>query len=167
MAKSGRVMGASFRLRLGTFLVELGDSRLRVVLASALIGAGAALIEYAIHESLSYSKFGQSMGAILDATVVGVATSITVAVWLFAARERRKRVLGEMAKVSELNHNVRNALQVIAHSHYGADDPHTYMVLESVDRIERTLKELFPGVDTPPQANIRSIRSKEQQRHAR
>ncbi len=164
MAELDRVSSGSFRLRVGTFIVELGDSRLKAVLAAALIGAGAGLCEYVVHESLRYSRFGQSMDAFMDAVVVGIAAALVVSVWLFAARERRKRVLREMAKVSELNHNVRNALQVIAHSHYGVDDTHTDMVLESVDRIERTLKELFPGVEAPAQEKVRVVFSKERRR---
>ncbi len=167
MTKPDQVGGGSFRLRLGTFIVELGDSRPRAVLAAVVMGAAAAAGEYLIHESLRYSKFGQSMGALMDATTVGLAAAVATGVWLFAARERRKQVLREISKISELNHHVRNALQVIAHSHYGSDDPHTDMVLESVDRIERTLKELFPGVEAPLQADIRIVPSKGQQRRAR
>lgn len=161
-----RWLGGSFRLRLGTFIVELGDSRLRIAFAAIAIGVAAGIGEYLVHEFFRHSRFAQSMDAFMDAAVVAVAVAVAVAIWLFAARERRKRVLSEMAKVTELNHNVRNALQVIAHSHYGSSDDHTDIVLESVDRIERTLKELFPGVQ-PPRDGVPVILSGERRRRAR
>ena len=136
--------GGSLRLRLGTFLVELVDTRLRAALAAAFAGACAGAIEYAIHQALRYSSLAYSLGAVMDAIFVGITASVLATVWLFAARERRKRVLQDMRTIAELNHNVRNALEVIVHSHYGSDDQHTEMVLESVERIERTLRELFP-----------------------
>ncbi len=135
---------ANLRLRLGTFLVEIGDSRLRAVVAIAAVGAAAGFVEYIIHETLRRSTLAQSLGGLMDASIVGLAAATVTAISLFAARERRKRVLHEVRKIAELNHNVRNALQVIVHSHYGLADDHTGMVLDSVERIERTLEELFP-----------------------
>jgi hypothetical protein len=167
MAKSPRVSRNSFRLRLGTFIVELGDSRLRAIVAAAVFGAGAGACEYLIHETLHRSRFAQSVGAFMDAAMIGITAAIAVAIWLFATRERRKQVLREMAKVKELNHNVRNALQVIAHSHYGSSDDHTDIVLESVDRIERTLKELFPGAEPPREGRVPVILSGERRRRTR
>jgi len=150
MPETSRV-GSSVRLRLGTFLVELGDSRMRIVVASATLGACTGAVEYIVHEAFRYSQLAESLGAFMDAFVVGLAASAVATIWLYAARERRKRVLHEMGKVAELNHNVRNALQVIAHSHAGPPDAHAEMVLESVERIERTLRQLFPGVERSEQ----------------
>ena len=50
-----------------------------------------------------------------------------------------------METVAELNHHVRNALQVIRESHYLPEDRQAQAVMESVDRIDRTLKHLFPS----------------------
>ncbi len=138
---------AGLRLRLGTFLIEILDSRLRAFVTILVTGACAGVVEFAIHQSLRYSKLGRSLGAFMDSAAVGLAAAAVASLSLFAARERRKRVLQEMRKVAELNHHVRNALQVIAHSHYGSADEHTKMVLESVERIEQTLASLFPAIE--------------------
>jgi hypothetical protein len=167
MANSHRNSGKSLRLRLGTFIVELGDSRLRAMVAAVVFGTGAGACEYLIHQTLRRTRFAQSVDAFMDATLIGIVTAIAVAIWLFATRQRRKQVLSEMAKVTELNHHVRNALQVIAHSHYGSADDHAEIVLESVDRIERTLKELFPGVEPPREGPVRVVVSGERRRRAR
>jgi uncharacterized membrane protein len=50
----------------------------------------------------------------------------------------------EMHTVAELNHHVRNALQVIRDSHLLPEDKQAQAVIESVERIDNTLRRLFP-----------------------
>lgn len=137
----------SWRLRFGTFLIQLCDSRRRVIVASLVFGAVGGLMEFVIHSLIRQVITSPMLTAVLDSVSVGVAVAVGVGALLFATRERRKRVLHEMARVAELNHHVRNALQIIAHSHYGAPSEHATMVLASVERIEKTLKELFPATN--------------------
>jgi hypothetical protein len=53
-----------------------------------------------------------------------------------------------MEKVAELNHHVRNALQVIRDSHLLPEERQAQAVIESVERIDRTLRHLFPPATT-------------------
>lgn len=135
---------SSLPLRFGTFLMQLCDSRRRVIVASLVTGAAAGAVEFAVHRAIRMMSLPNEMHGALDAASVAVAVTVGIGALLLAARERRKRVLQQVARVAELNHQVRNALQVIVHSQYVADSRHTAIVLESVERIERTLKELFP-----------------------
>jgi phage terminase Nu1 subunit (DNA packaging protein) len=57
-------------------------------------------------------------------------------------------VVEELARVAELNHNVRNALQVIRHSHTLERDEQAEAIVASVDRIDETLRRLFPALRT-------------------
>lgn len=139
----------SFRFRFGTFLFQLFDSRIRIVLTGCVVGAIAAFIEFVVHEVIRTISVSEDLHAALDAISVGIALGGVACALMFVARERRKRVLRDMTRVAELNHNVRNALQVIAHSHYGVPSDHAAMVLESVERIEKTLKTLFPVPNHP------------------
>jgi hypothetical protein len=102
-------------------------------------------MEFVIHTIIRQATVSAAVLTVLDAVSVGAAVALGMGALLFATRERRKRVLREMGRVAELNHHVRNALQIIAHSHYGAESEHATMVLQSVERIEKTLKELFPA----------------------
>lgn len=83
--------------------------------------------------------------ATIDAIVIGCVAATIGALVLVGVRERRKRDIEHLRTVAELNHSVRNALEVIVHSHYLSRNDHTTEVLESVDRIDRTLRTLFPA----------------------
>lgn len=137
----------TLRLRLGTFLVELYGSRWKSILAVVVVGVCTGLSEYFLDIYLRRIEINQALDDLMDACVVGLASAAVAGIWLLAARERRKRVLQEMSKIAQLNHNIRNALEVIVHSHYVPGDDHTNCVLDSVESIERTLEELFPGLD--------------------
>lgn len=137
------------RLAFGTFLVQLADSRLRIAAATIVSGLIAAGAELVAHITIGGQRAG--VHATVDASSVGAFAMLASAGLLSATRERRKLVLHEMERVAQLNHEIRNALQIIMHSHYGEGSEHAAMVLESVQRIEKTLKTLFPGVEPPKQ----------------
>jgi hypothetical protein len=135
------------RLVLGTFLIQLCDRRWRILAASLFFGLAAAIVELVSHITIAGAK--TTAYAIVDASTVGTFAAVAAGALLSATRARRILVLKEMERVAELNHEVRNALQVIMHSHYGEVSDHAAMVLESVQRIEKTLKTLFPSVRPP------------------
>jgi hypothetical protein len=87
--------------------------------------------------------------ASVDATVIAILTMSIVSGGILAARARRRRVIQEMRTVAELNHHVRNALQVIRDSHLLPEEQQTQAVIESVDRIDSTLRRLFPTTIKP------------------
>jgi hypothetical protein len=47
----------------------------------------------------------------------------------------------------ELKHNVRNALQTIVYANQADADEQHKMIVDSVDRIDRTLRALFPAIN--------------------
>jgi hypothetical protein len=96
---------------------------------SLLMRAGASGVKYAV----------------IDAAVIGGVAALIGSLVLIGVRERRQRDIEHLRAVAELNHHVRNALQVIVDDYYLSRDHHTEAVLESVDRIDRTLRSLFPA----------------------
>ncbi len=75
----------------------------------------------------------------------------------FAKNERNRRELirERMHTVAELNHHIRNALQVIKfwgaqHQNCALDEMQIRLMKESVDRIEWALREVLPKYPTPP-----------------
>jgi hypothetical protein len=86
--------------------------------------------------------------ASVDALVIAFLTMMLVSVVITAARARRRQVLKEMRTIAELNHHVRNALQVIRDSHFLPEDRQAQAVMDSVERIDVTLKRLFPPTTT-------------------
>ncbi|MBZ5630309.1 MAG: hypothetical protein LAO06_15725 [Acidobacteriia bacterium] len=60
-------------------------------------------------------------------------------------RDRRRQLRQRLEVISEMNHHVRNALQVISLSAYSyADQQQLATVKESVERIQWALKEILP-----------------------
>ena len=68
-------------------------------------------------------------------------------------RERRKRMQLQLRTIAEMNHHIRNALQVITYAassegHAGSVD----LIRNSVERIEWTLREVLSGEGTASEA---------------
>lgn len=138
-ARLGRVIG---------YFSDTTTRTLAAVLASFLAFAGIELLVHVVLRRLSPSSPNL---VFLDASIVGAVGGSLCWLQLRGNRDRRRRVRLELARISELNHEVRNALQVISHSHFDANDERREMVLQSVDRIDAVLKRLFPVLGGPLQ----------------
>lgn len=61
-------------------------------------------------------------------------------------RERQMFIRGRLHTISEMNHHIRNALQVISfYSYQGQDEKMVAMLSQAVNRIEWALSEVLPG----------------------
>ncbi len=72
------------------------------------------------------------------------------------AQERQKLLEHRLQKIADMNHHVRNALQVVSFYRHQISDPEAARLLQdSISRIEWTLEEVLPrGWDldrVPPQ----------------
>jgi hypothetical protein len=71
------------------------------------------------------------------------------------AQEEQRLLQQRLQKISEMNHHVRNALQVVAFYRHQISDPAAgRLIQESIDRIEWTLEEVLPrgwDIAGPPQ----------------
>ena|SRR5579871_1754824 len=66
-------------------------------------------------------------------------------------RMRREQMRERLRTIGEMNHHIRNALQVITYATaVGKDDESVEMIRHSVERIEWTLREVLPGHATAP-----------------
>jgi hypothetical protein len=135
--------------RVGSGIAALADSKRHIALFSLAIGACLAGLEIIVHEIVMTNQMSELTHATVDAVFVGGGSALFTVAWLSALRERRRRVREDMHKIGELNHEVRNALEIIVASQYGLDSERARVVLQSVDRIDRTLKELFPAPERP------------------
>ena len=61
-------------------------------------------------------------------------------------QQRRQYVRHRLEIISDMNHHVRNALQVISLSTYGGDKKEIGVIRESVNRIQWALRELLPKI---------------------
>ena len=135
------------RYRIGRTIVEITDSPVRMAVAVVLSGAVAGTLEYVVQASVRHARTPALVQAVANALIVGLAVSIIMLLILLSTRERRRRVLDDIRKIAELNHHIRNALQVVVDSQYlPQSQEQREAVLASVDRIDKTLRELFPVI---------------------
>ncbi len=113
-------------------------------IAASVLLFGA--VEFIVHEALARLALPPVAGASLDALLVGCAFGLALWVLLVGNRERRLRLRTELERIAELNHEIRNALEVIVRSHFDADAKRRDLVMESVTRIETVLERVFPVV---------------------
>ena len=76
------------------------------------------------------------------------------------AHDRAKATVRALQIIADLNHHIRNALQVISYENYANAEPNKHM-REAVERIEWTLREILPGF------NHRLIRACPGEAHAK
>jgi len=113
-----------------------------LALAVALIvfAVSASLDWFVVHEWESRAaaiEFSDALGA----AIAGVL-SFRV---LQYERERRRQIRQRLETIGNMNHHIRNALQVISGAAYSAADKEQLMAIrESVGRIEWALRELLP-----------------------
>jgi len=130
----------------GRLIGHISDNPSHTALAVAFSVVVFGGIEFTIHETLLQLHMRPFADAVSDALLVGCSFGLAVWVLLLGNRERRMRVRRDLERIAELNHEIRNALQVIAYSYVGADDKCRALVVESVSRIDAVLRRVFPVV---------------------
>src|ERR1700761_1279706 len=141
--------------RLGNAIANLCDSSFGFTCSVGFASVLAGCTEFLVHELLTRVAVPEVVHAGMDGFLRGLATAVIISFLLLAIRERHRRMLQEVKRVAELNHTVRNALQVIVHSQYlpkGEQD--ATAILESAQRIDSTLRELFPAMPRASQQTL-------------
>ena len=112
-------------------------------LATALF---AWMIVFIFHAAagLWYAKDrGHRLAILFDAAATGAV--IAALTWLGLTAFRRVRRQNE-CNTAEVNHQVRNALELIIDAEYRAEGAaRRSLIVESVSRIDRTLRKLLPN----------------------
>lgn len=82
---------------------------------------------------------------LLSNALTGVVAGILYLEVRVRAQEKQRLLEERLQKVTEMNHHVRNALQVVSFYRYQITDPEAARLLqESIKRIEWTLEEVLP-----------------------
>jgi len=128
------------------FLGKLSDSHSRIWLAVVAVTVLFGLFGFASDAAMIYFDVPHDVHAGLVGAAVGLGAGLSCWVVLTGVRERRGRLADEIQRLAELNHTVRNSLEVITWAAHIPDGQHRTIVLESTARIEEKLRELFPGM---------------------
>jgi hypothetical protein len=94
--------------------------------------------------------------------LTGVAVGLLYLQLSGIERERRAQVQQQLRTIAEMNHHIRNALQVIAYASAATDKAQSVnLVSQSVERIEWALREVLPGHVTKEPSEMSPQRVKE------
>jgi len=86
---------------------------------------------------------------VLSNGLTGVAVGLLYLQLSRIERERRAQVRQQLHTIAEMNHHIRNALQVIAYASTATDKTQSVeLIRQSVERIEWALREVLPSHGT-------------------
>lgn len=116
------------------------------IFALALLAAG---IVFLISASLDWTllREHESNRAIIESSdaLGGLIAGALVFRLLQYERERRRQIRQRLEIIADMNHHIRNALQVISGTAYSAADQEQLTAIrESVTRIQWALREILP-----------------------
>jgi len=135
------------RAILAPLLVAIQKSRLCLWCATIVFAILFGCFEFAVSRRILGMNLPTTQKCSLLAMVVGVGAGFAVWLIFLGAIERRRMLAEELCRIAELNHSVRNSLEVIALAHYSVVDvEHKDMVLECTNRIDQKLRELYSAV---------------------
>lgn len=111
-----------------------------IVFALVVAGVGFGFDRLLIREGV------QRAGVLFVSNLLtGVVASVLFLEYRVRAEEKQRLLRDRLKKIADVNHHVRNALQVVAFYQYQAHDPEAArLIRESIERIEWTLQEVLP-----------------------
>ena len=146
-------------VRLAQFVGRVSDRNLTTFLFAAVVMVAFGLFDYFADLAMLTVGVRPELHAAAHAAFVGLVTGFTAVIFLLARRQRRHIVIDELQRVAELNHRLRNALQVIVHAqHSRADEMEKRVTLEAVDAMDETLKQLFPALGAERRKPVCGVR---------
>jgi Na+-transporting methylmalonyl-CoA/oxaloacetate decarboxylase beta subunit len=130
-------------------VARLDESPRHAAAVAIITGVAAGVVEYVVHTLVMHTVLSRRVPAMVDSAIMSLIAGVLVYMVLAEARTRRRILMQHLRNVAELNHEVRNSLQMIVYSKFLPPQAQAEAILESVQRIENTLRDLFPGEPIP------------------
>jgi hypothetical protein len=130
------------------------SSRLKSVLAFLIVVCLICAVGYGFDRLLLKEGVPRFDVLLLANALTGLVAAALFLQARARAQEKERLLEQKLETIAEMNHHVRNALQVVAFYGIKCDDNQAgKLINESIARIEWTLKEVLPrGWDLGPQA---------------
>jgi hypothetical protein len=129
------------------------DSRVRLAILSACVVLSVWVVGYGFDRLLVKDGVTRAEILLTSNFLTGVVTGFLFFSLSNYERLRRKLVRERLRTIADMNHHIRNALQVITYA--AATDNHADsmdLIRSSVERIEWALREVLPGHSASPEA---------------
>ncbi len=132
-------------------LERLARIRVAVIVTLALVWCVFALAHLALELALEQLHIGLWPSLLVEAAVAGTIGALLVGAVLAAIWYRHLILRRRIHEVAELNHEVRNSLEIIASSTSRIAEKQTVVIiLDAVMSIDHTLRSLFPSTEALP-----------------
>ena len=120
------------------------------VARAVLLAVAAALLVFVVSSAADLVMLKEHEPARLTIEISDAISSVAIGLLgyqlLRLQQQRRERLRQKVEVIADMNHHVRNALQVISLSTHGHDQAEIAAVRESVNRIQWALRELLPKI---------------------
>lgn len=132
------------------------DSRARLVALCLLVMVLVWLVGYGLDRLLAHDGVTRVDILLITNGLTGIVAGLLFYSLTNYERLRRNLIRNRLRTIAEMNHHIRNSLQVITYaSATGKTSESMEMIRNSVERIEWALREVLPGhvvgPATPPQ----------------
>jgi len=136
--------------------MDLGrDSRLRLVALCVGVVLLVWIVGFGFDRLLARDGVTRTDILLTSNALTGIVAGFLFYSLTNSQRLRRKLVRERLRTIAEMNHHIRNSLQVITYATAADTDESVKLIRESVERIEWALREVLPGhvpaPATPPE----------------
>ena len=122
------------------------DSRSRDLLTCLLVVLVVSAIGFGFDRLLVREGVPRVEILVLSNALTGIAVGLLYFQVIRIERERRAAMQQRLRTIAEMNHHIRNALQVITYVTISQDRAESVdLIRSSVERIEWALREVLPG----------------------
>lgn len=99
--------------------------------------------------------------------LTGIVAALFYAYFSNSERERRRLLQQRLRTIADMNHHIRNALQIITYAASARKrDDSMEMIRASVERIEWALREVLPGYAPAPESVTPAATEPQESTHA-
>jgi len=133
--------------------MDLGkDSRLRLVALCVGVVLLVWMVGFGFDRLLARDGVTRTDILLTSNALTGIVAGFLFYSFNNSQRLRRKLVRERLRTIAEMNHHIRNSLQVITYATAADTEESVDLIRESVERIEWALREVLPGHVSAPAA---------------
>ncbi len=122
------------------------DSRARLIVLCVIVVLLVCAVGYGFDRMLGREGVTRTDILLMSNGLTGLVAGLLFYTLTNVERQRRNLVRERLSTISEMNHHIRNALQVITYATAtGNHDESVELIRTSVERIEWALREVLPG----------------------